>query len=189
MAEQQSLFGDLPPPREKRDRLFFALFPDARTAELIVRCARDLRATHGMSAPVQDAGRMHITLQHVNDYDGLPPQVVKSAINAAETLAMAPFDVTFDRVESFRGSPRPLVLRGDDNPALKTFQQALGAAMAKALLPPDKSFTPHVTLLRDVVEIPSQPVAPITWTVREFVLIHSLIGQTRHIPLGRWALH
>ena len=142
MDEQPSLFGDLPPPREKRDRLFFALFPDARTAERIVRCALDLRSAHGMTAPVQEAGRMHVTLHHIDDYDGLPPEIVESASGAAATLKAAPFDVTFDRVESFRGSPRPLVLRGDGAPALKTFQQALGAAMAKALLRPDKTFTP-----------------------------------------------
>ena len=46
-----------------------------------------------------------------------------------------------------------------------------------------------MTLLRDVVEIAAQTIEPITWTAREFVLVHSLIGQTRHIPLGRWALH
>ena len=32
MAQQQSLFGDLPVALEPRDRLFFALFPDPATA-------------------------------------------------------------------------------------------------------------------------------------------------------------
>jgi 2'-5' RNA ligase len=34
----------------------------------------------------------------------------------------------------------------------------------------------------------ARAVEPIRWTVREFVLVHSLLGQTRHVPLARWSL-
>jgi 2'-5' RNA ligase len=51
-----------------------------------------------------------------------------------------------------------------------------------------KQFTPHVTLLRDRISVPEQEIEPICWTAREFVLVHSLLGQTQHIPLGRWSL-
>lgn len=190
MVEQQSLFGDLAPPREPHDRLFFALFPDTPTAARIVERARALRAQHGMTARVQDAARMHITLQHLGDFAGVPQRIVESASAAAATVAMAPFEVTFDRAASFGGNPKalPYVLLGNENAALKAFNKTLGGAMAKALLPPDATFTPHVTMLRDPVSASEQPIEPITWTVREFVLIHSLLGQTRHIPLGRWTL-
>ena len=33
-----------------------------------------------------------------------------------------------------------------------------------------------------------QAVEPVRWTVREFVLMHSLLGQHRHVPLARWPL-
>jgi 2'-5' RNA ligase len=36
--------------------------------------------------------------------------------------------------------------------------------------------------------IAPEKVAPIAWRAREFVLVHSLLGQTRHIPLARWPL-
>jgi 2'-5' RNA ligase len=49
-------------------------------------------------------------------------------------------------------------------------------------------FTPHVTLLYDGMSVAEQPVDPISWTVGEFVLVHSLLGQTRHIILDRWPL-
>lgn len=190
MTEQQSLFGDLPPPKEPRDRLFFALFPDAPTAARIVEQAMALRSRHGMTAQVQDAARMHITLQHLGDFAGVPQHIVQSASTAAASVANAPFEVTFDRAVSFGGNPKalPYVLLGAENAALQTFNKTLAAAMAKALLPPDKTFTPHVTMLRDRVAAPETSIAPITWTVREFVLIHSLLGQTRHIPLARWTL-
>jgi 2'-5' RNA ligase len=72
--------------------------------------------------------------------------------------------------------------------SLIAFQQALGAAMLRAGLRPDRSFTPHVTLLYDDALVTETPIEPIRWTVGELVLVHSLLGQTRHIPLARWPL-
>jgi 2'-5' RNA ligase len=43
-------------------------------------------------------------------------------------------------------------------------------------------------LLYDDHRIPDQPVEAISWIVREFVLVCSLHGQGRHIPLARWPL-
>jgi 2'-5' RNA ligase len=31
-------------------------------------------------------------------------------------------------------------------------------------------------------------VNPVSWKVTEFVLVHSLVGQTRYIQLARWTL-
>ena len=74
--------------------------------------------------------------------------------------------------------------------ALDAFQRDLGQAMARAGLGRwvDKSFLPHVTLLRDRRIVAEQPIAPVTWTVGGFTLIHSLLGRTQHIPLARWSL-
>jgi 2'-5' RNA ligase len=40
-------------------------------------------------------------------------------------------------------------------------------------------YTPHVTLLYDDMTVPPQGVTPVEWSVREFVLLHSHIGQAR----------
>jgi len=48
-----------------------------------------------------------------------------------------------------------------------------------------RAFTPHVTLWYGEREIAENPIEPIGWTVREFVLIHSLRG---HTCLARWPL-
>jgi 2'-5' RNA ligase len=45
-----------------------------------------------------------------------------------------------------------------------------------------------MTLLRDPHRVPEHPIQPISWMVREFLLVLSLIGQKRHIHLGRWPL-
>jgi 2'-5' RNA ligase len=45
-----------------------------------------------------------------------------------------------------------------------------------------------VTLLRDNRRIAEQSIEPISWTAREVVLVHSLLGQTIHRDLVRLPL-
>ena len=49
-------------------------------------------------------------------------------------------------------------------------------------------FKPHVTLLRDAKRVPPIKLVPVSWTVRDVALVHSQLGKTTHIHLGRWAL-
>src|SRR3990167_3513179 len=193
MSDQLSLMGFDEPPRPT-DRLFFALFPTEDAAGRIADLALRLRGEHGLSGTPLQTQRFHITLHHLGDYAGLPPDVVALARQAGQALALPPFKITFDRVASFSGHPskRPFVLRGtdDDLAALTAFQQTLGTAMRKVGLGRrvDVRFTPHVTLLYDSRLVAEQPVAPIHWIADELVLVHSLLGQTRYVPLARWTL-
>ncbi len=97
------------------------------------------------------------------------------------------------RVESFRNRTGiyPFVLTGDAAP-WKPLRTALGAALKQAGLGgavhEADDFKPHVTLLRDAVRAKPVKIAPISWRVQDFVLIHSLLGKTTHIHLGRWPL-
>jgi 2'-5' RNA ligase len=193
MPGQLSLAGFDPEPRAS-DRLFFALYPDSITARNIAHLAQQLRTEHGLKGEPLKAERFHITLHHLGDYAGLPQGVVAAASEAASAVAAAPgFDLAFDRVASFAGKPgnRPFVLRGGERLAdLVAFQRKLGEAMKKTSVGSwaEPRFTPHVTLLYDGKEVAEHGVDTVSWTVREFVLVHSLIGQTRHIVLGRWPL-
>ncbi|WP_096698882.1 RNA 2',3'-cyclic phosphodiesterase [Polaromonas sp. AER18D-145] len=193
MPEQSFLPGFEAAPRPT-DRLFFAIYPDAATAARIAQLAQQLRAEHGLQGKPLKPERFHVTLHHLGDHAGLPQDLVAAACGAAASLAAAPFDITFDRVASFTSAPRnrPFVLRGADGlAALMAFQQSLGEAMKKTVLGrwAKPGFTPHVTLLYDDRSVPEQAVTPVSWTARELVLVHSLIGQTLHVPLARWPLH
>lgn len=192
MSRQLSFTGFDAAPRVA-DRVFFAIFPAADAAERIARLATGMHGEHGLLGKPLPRERFHVTLNHLGDYLGLPQGVVDMATEAGAGVTMLPFEVAFDRMGSFRGRPgnRPLVLRGgDDLAALMAFQQALGEAMAKVGLGRwvERRFTPHVTLLYDDIAVGERPIEPIGWTVREFVLVHSLLGQTRHVPLARWPL-
>ena len=63
------------------------------------------------------------------------------------------------------------------------------AMMATGLGDKAGDYLPHVTLLYDDALIDEHPVAPISWTATEFVLVHSLLGRTKHVILDRWALN
>jgi 2'-5' RNA ligase len=187
VSDQFSLFA----PAPATDRLFFAIFPDPATAAAIARRADQLRAAHGLSGRPLAADRFHITLHHLGDHAGVRRDIVAMATEAARAVATSPFAVSFDRAASFHnGGNNPFVLQGGEGlEALKAFQRDLGLAMARAGLGRwvSKTFTPHVTLLYDRPLIAEQPIAPVTWTVDGFTLVHSLLGRTEHVPLARWS--
>ncbi|SFB19847.1 2'-5' RNA ligase [Collimonas sp. OK607] len=190
MPEQFFLPGfDAPHPT---DRLFFALTPTPDAAAGIARQRGLLRDMYELKGRSIGVGRLHVTLNFLGDYLGLPEGIVAAAIKAAASVKAAPFDVEFDRAMSFHGRPRnrPLVLLGDDGVAAVTaFQQTLGRALQKVgIAAASVHYTPHVTLLYDNRLVPAGTIEPIRWRVSEFVLMHSLLGRTRHVPLARWSL-
>lgn len=198
MTQPSDLFGSLPPTKPT-DRLFFALFPSEEAIPQIVKTSQQLRDEQGLTGKSLSNDRLHITLHHVGDYaGGLPEGLVEMVQEVASKMAMSAFDVTFDRAMSFAGSPRnkPFVLRGNEGragglAALMAFQKEFYLSMCRAGLQGPRAnakFAPHVTLMYDPQAVTEQAIEPIRWTAQDFVLVHSLLGQTKHIHLGRWPL-
>jgi 2'-5' RNA ligase len=188
-------------PRRKfgatqKDRMFLACLPDAGAAARIYALAEELKASRKLEGTLTRPEHLHVTLFHLGDWNGLPDLIAESADAAAQAAAAgtAPFDVIFDRAQSLGNSTGvyPFVLLGDDRSTpLHRFRETLGNALTQNGLGGavrDSEFRPHVTLTRDETRVGRVPVAPITWTVRNFVLVHSLLGRTTHIHLARWSL-
>jgi 2'-5' RNA ligase len=192
MPAQLHLVGiDPPPPAEHR--LIFVLKPDASSIALARDVFERLRKQHNLQgAPIRPT-LLHVTLCHLSDFAEFPQAIVDAAKEVAATIRMPPFDITFDYVMSFRrqGGKQPLVLCGDTDAAgVMAFERQLGTALAKAGLGgglAHSSFTPHMTLAYDR-HVEKQPVEKISWTAREFVLVHSLLGKTQHKDLRKWPL-
>jgi RNA 2',3'-cyclic 3'-phosphodiesterase len=168
-------------------RWFLAAVPDEAVAARIYRLARTLKRAHNFSGKPIASDRLHISLFFLG---GLPDHIVRMACEALTGVRMQPFDVSFDRVVSFRGKPgsRPFVLVGGEGPSqLKSFRQMLGDALTRRGLrrEANTNFTPHVTLLYDARHAEEYPIEPISWTVHEFVLIRSKNG---HQHVARWPL-
>jgi 2'-5' RNA ligase len=173
---------------QQLDGLFFSILPDHAAAVRIANAAEHFRRAYGLKEAPLLTDRFHVTVQGLGIYDGLPRSVVAKAIEAGATVTSTPFEVAFDRVTSFAGSDVLVLCGGDGVEGIVMFHHALGVAMRKSGLSAGSQFTPHITLLYDGHRIEEQFIEPIRWTVRDFVLVHSLRGRTRHIPLERWHL-
>jgi RNA 2',3'-cyclic 3'-phosphodiesterase len=177
----------------QKDRIFFACLPDAAAAARIHALADDLKRTHGFAGTLIRPEHLHVTLFHLGDWAVLPEEIVRLARAAADEVRAMPFEVAFLRAESFRNATGlyPFVLTGDkEAKAWRPLHDALGAALKRAGLggATQGEFKPHVTLLRDETRSAPIKIASLSWTVGDFVLVHSLLGKTTHIHLGRWTL-
>ena len=102
------------------------------------------------------------------------------------SVVMPAFRVAFDRVGSFRNGA--VVLRGDESLiGLEVLQQRVSDAF-DTRPHAARAFTPHVTLLRDAKRVEEHDITPIEWTVKEVVLVHSLLGRTTHRHVARLPL-
>lgn len=177
---QESLLG------APTDRLFFAVLPDGETAARIAERARHLRISHGLTGKPFRPEHFHVALCTIDEGTGLSLDVVEDAKERAASVVMPSFSAGFDRAESFKNGA--LVLRGDHSViGLEILQQRLSDALDGSARPA-RRFTPHVTLLRDGYRVPEQRIEPIEWTVRELVLVHSLIGCKTPRHIARWSL-
>lgn len=183
-------------PRRKfgpsqRDRIFFACVPDEKTAMSVHSLAEDIKREKSFQANLILPEHLHVTLFHLGDWQSLPEEIVNLASGAASEINVAAFDVTFGRAESFRNSTGvyPFVLTSDRAP-WQALHEALGNALKDAGLGAATrgDFKPHMTLAYDKQRVKSFFIGPIVWKVKDFVLIHSVLGKTTHNHLGRWLL-
>jgi len=134
----------------------------------------------------------HVSLLGIGHRGQLSRETMAVISAAAAFLSISPFRVCFDRAVSFRGvAKRPLVLVGDDGvEGIRILRRELVTALHEiGFSTRGKSeLTPHMTLLYDKQDVGEQAVEEIGWTVREFVLLHSLRGHGQHVVLGHWAL-
>jgi 2'-5' RNA ligase len=188
----------MPPRRPRRkfgtsqkERIFFACLPDEATANRIYALAETLKRDKQFEGTLILPEHLHVTLFHLGDWQELPASIVDLAKDAAASVKSSPFDVAFGRFESFRNRTGiyPFVLTGD---ALqwRTLHDALGAALKRAGLggATQGDFEPHVTLVYDKLRLKPSRIEPIAWRVTDFVLVHSVLGKTQHVHLGRWTL-
>jgi 2'-5' RNA ligase len=172
-------------------KLFFAIRPDDAAGAAIENLAWRLKHAHRLEGRPMDRARLHNTLAAVHDTGTLTDNI-RRAKSIGDRLWQRSFSVRFDWTASFQHKDNryPFVLRGEDGATpLSDFRAALRTEMLLDGFAVERGFTPHVTLLwadRRVDE--DYPVAPIAWTVRDFVLTASLQGQSHHIEVARWCL-
>jgi 2'-5' RNA ligase len=183
-------------PRRKfgssqKERIFFAALPDEKTRARIQAFAEAQKREKGLIANLILPEHLHVTLFHLGDWPKFPEEIANLALSAASRVNVPAFEVAFARAESLRNSTGvyPLVLTSGTAP-WHGLHEALRVALVDAGLggATRGDFQPHITLTYDKLRVKPFAIAPIDWTVRDFVLIHSQLGKTSHIHLGRWPL-
>ena len=174
-------------------RLFVGFMLPDDAASRAVQVRRVSRTQTGIGGGEIAAERLHVTLVHVNDYEGsLPHSVVAALIEALDTVTAPAFEVELDRAGSFSGAPgkHPHVLLGDEGvTALDAFRRRVWEAVrGKVKTQSTADFTPHVTLMYGDRKLPDRTIDPIRWRATEFVLIHSEVRRSIYHELGRWRL-
>ncbi len=175
------------------ERLFFGVFPDVAAQVAIATETDALRVEHSLQGRPIEASRLHVTLHHLGDHPEVRGDIVEAAVAAAGRVSLAPFDVTLASACSFGGARRqhPCVLLCQGEYAtLHALWRELGTQLMAVGMGRHvkRDFTPHVTLLYDTQVLAPQAIEPIRWTVRDFALVHSLLGRGEHRILGTWNL-
>lgn len=134
------------------------------------------------------AEHLHVTLDHLGDFQDFPELTAACLAGFGATLAADPVQIILDRMV---GSGRSVSLRPQHkNAALHALQREVARVPASVgcRLNTDYGFNPHLTLFYRDGQPFTRMIEPFTWTIDEVLLVHSLVGQTRHRVLGRWRL-
>ena len=179
--------------RPTQHAIMFLAYPRPSDAAEISSRNHRFRNRAGLNGRPLRADRLHITLFSLGIYPAVPEELVAKAGKAAAMVASPPVEIAFDRLESFtrKSADRPLVLTAADGlRPLRRFREEFAMALIDVGLGrfAKTSFNPHMTLLYDRRAVAPRTIEPVRWTMTEFVLVDSLRGQTRHVPLARWGL-
>jgi 2'-5' RNA ligase len=195
--QQEFDFGIPIPPWQPKlpDRVFFALFLEAKDYAAFLSLQRHLCDLNGITGSLLLKERFHVSLQHVGDYKRLRSKIDFAARRSGRLVEMPSFEVTFGQAVSFPGRPaaggkppwRPFVLLADDGP-VRELSRLIGAAMKANGLKSADHFAPHMTFAYDGKFVARQSIDPISFVAREFRLIHSLRGLTMYNDLDCWPL-
>jgi 2'-5' RNA ligase len=166
-------------------RVFFAIWPDAASAQALHQVARAAGAICGGRVVRRDS--LHVTLAFLGD---IPAERVAAATRVAYGIAAEAFTLTLDRLGYWRHNR--ILWAGGVSPRLTFVAAALADGLRAADFALDtRPFVPHMTLLRDAhcAEPPPLPQA-IDWSANEFVLAESRLSGdgARYDIVGRWPL-
>ncbi len=179
--------------RPTQHAIMFLVYPSPSDAATISGRNHRFRDRAGLRGRALLTERLHITVFSLGVYPTVPEDLIAKACKAAAMVVSPPIEIVFNRLETFerKSSDQPLVLTGADglNP-LRRFREELAMALIDVGLGrfAKTGFNPHMTLLYDRRTVRTRAIDPVRWTMTEFVLVDSLRGQTKHVPLARWQL-
>ncbi len=179
-------------PSSVSHNLFFALQPDEEIRARIEAAAQQLKNEHSTSGRWIKPHRFHLTLRYLGAHATLSETLIAAAGDCGDRVRVPAFAFVLDVAGSFANRSIPWWIGCRDMaPGLDALWDAISTGLdAHGLPAPAEDRAPHVTVLRDADGLlPTTPIEPIAWPVREFVLVDSLLGaRASHTVLRRWRL-
>lgn len=154
-------------------RLFIAISPTDEIRKTLVK-TQDYLSRHGIRGSLSPRENLHMTLTFIGEYPD-PDQV----LDAMENVEFKPFPITLNEIGLFNNN---VLWAGvhESEPLMKLVKR-LRYELAKADIPFDnKSFMPHITLLRNVDDtkgVPETNVPAVSMTVGSISLFRSDRGK------------
>ena len=133
----------------ERIRCFIAI--DVENSDIIAKISKVMQALNffGNKLKLVETGNIHLTLRFLG---GLPKSIVDEIIEVLDTVDYHPFTITLKGLGVFPTPSRPRVIwvgieEGVED--LKKLVTRINTALRRLRLPPpDKPFSPHVTIAR-----------------------------------------
>lgn len=172
------------------ERLSIAIVPEPEMCGRIAELADALRGEHGLQAILTGEEVPLIVVQALGDFPGVTPRQLGRLCQAARKVQRPEFEVSFDFVGSLPGDGRhPFALQcSQGGDLLVELQDDILRALQPVLGKVKRGPVPHIHLLTDSRFVEEQPVQPLRWLVREFVLLREFLGQDRVELEGIWPL-
>lgn len=178
----------LPPSRKtpRTDKVYLAFKPHLSEAIWIDNQMRLIGRKFAGDLNRVDPPRLHMTLYGIGWRQGLPSGFADEIDRHMSGICGAPIPIRFDRISRFGGDS--IVLRGGPFGPINILRQLMVDRLAPlwwVARRQGKSIEPHMTAFHSKLSFPELAIAPICWTAREIVLVHSFHG---HRILRRWPL-
>jgi 2'-5' RNA ligase len=172
---------------ESKQRLFFALWPDASVSDAFAALAQEVGGDAGGRPTAPE--NIHLTLAFLGDQ---PRRIARELSAAAARIAAPEFDLVFDRIDSWRKNAVAWAgVQSVPEPLVELHRAVGGALRASGLEPEERPFAVHVTLARHISTSVRRPLAPpLVWRVTAFALVASELTSAGacYRVLSRWSL-
>jgi len=158
-------------------RVFFALWPQADIQRQLHAVAKQYQDK--CNARVMRKNTLHMTLQFIGNINHSElPKLITAADKAAATPS---FSLELNTLSFWKHNHIGYATLSTSEPALEMLAATLQHALAdEGFIAHNTTFSPHVTLLRNVENIlVAQSFTPVTWQVNSFVLVASLTVNQR----------
>ena len=166
-------------------RLFFAVWPDAAGAAALAALGGRLAGEAG-GRPMPES-KIHLTLAFLGAID---EAARLAAIETAKAMKAPSFDLSVDRVGSFRRARVAWAGISRPPPALLALQSTLESGLRdRGFELEERPFVPHVTLVRNAMRaVGGAAIDPIAWRVDALTLVRSETGTGRYVVEERWGM-